>query len=117
MHLLSSIPKSINSLAGDDVRISKRIYLPGKRLKGFESGKVGPKDGSDFIGGNFASALNFATTLPGLFAVGEVACTGLHGANRLASNSLMECLVFAKQMALVNIDNHSIKFNKFDVDA
>ena len=62
------LAKSINSLAGDDVRISKRIYLPGKRLKGFESGKVGPKDGSDFIGGNFASALNFATTLPGLFS-------------------------------------------------
>ena len=62
------LAKSINSLAGDDVRISKRIYLPGKRLKGFESGKVGPKDGSDFIGGNFASALNFATTLPALFS-------------------------------------------------
>tara|TARA_B100001175_G_scaffold297353_1_gene287003 strand:- start:1351 stop:3606 length:2256 start_codon:yes stop_codon:yes gene_type:complete len=59
--------ESVNSISGDDVRISKRIYLPSKRLKGFEFGKVGPKDGQDFIGGNYATALNFATTLPGVF--------------------------------------------------
>jgi len=59
--------QSINSLNGEDVRISKRIYLPSKRLKGFEFGKIGPKDGDDFIGGNYATALNFATTLPGIF--------------------------------------------------
>ena len=59
--------QSVNSLSGDDVRISKRIYLPSKRLKGFEFGKIGPKDGQDYIGGNYATALNFATTLPGIF--------------------------------------------------
>ena len=61
------LAQSINSLTGDDVRISKRIYIPSKRLKGFEFGKIGPKDGNDYIGGNYATALNFATTLPGIF--------------------------------------------------
>ncbi len=53
--------------------------------------------------GGVATDLQAATTLAGLYAVGEVACTGLHGANRLASNSLMECLVFASQMALIEL--------------
>jgi L-aspartate oxidase len=49
--------------------------------------------------GGIQTDLSAATTVPGLYAVGEVACTGVHGANRLASNSLMECLVFARQLA------------------
>lgn len=48
--------------------------------------------------GGIQTDLQAATTLPGLYAIGEVACTGVHGANRLASNSLMECLVFARQL-------------------
>ena len=41
------------------------------------------------------------TSIPGLYVVGETASTGVHGANRLASNSLLECLVFGAQMALI----------------
>src|SRR3954471_592325 len=49
--------------------------------------------------GGIVSDLDGATTVPGLYAVGESACTGLHGANRLASNSLSECFVFGARAA------------------
>ena len=50
--------------------------------------------------GGVAADLDGRSTLAGLYAVGECACTGLHGANRLASNSLAECLVFGRRAAL-----------------
>ena len=55
---------TINSLEGSDVRVSDRLYLSSKRLRGFETGKVGPKDNLDFIGGNYASSASISTTLP-----------------------------------------------------
>ena len=50
--------------------------------------------------GGIVTDLDGATTLPGLFAAGECAATGVHGANRLASNSLLECLVFGRRAGL-----------------
>ena len=56
--------KATNSLKGKDVKLSDRLFLPSGKLRGFESGKVGPKDGADYIGGNYAASINLATTLP-----------------------------------------------------
>ena len=56
--------KGASSLTGDDVKLSERLYIPGRKLRGFESGKIGPKDGSDYIGGNYVSTINASTTVP-----------------------------------------------------
>ena len=53
-----------NSLSGENIKLSDRLFLPSSKLRGFERGKVGPKDGTDYIGGNYALAFNAATTLP-----------------------------------------------------
>jgi len=62
--------KAINSI-DDNVRVSKRIYIPSNRLRGFESGSIGPKDGTQYIGGNYGTAFTFNTTLPQLFSANE----------------------------------------------
>ena len=59
--------KSVNSITNDDVKLSERAFIPSSRLRGFQVGKVGPKDGDDFIGGNFVTTMNFSSTLPFLF--------------------------------------------------
>ena len=55
---------SANSISGDDIKLSERLYVPSSKLRGFQFGAVGPKSGSDYIGGNYVGAINFVTTLP-----------------------------------------------------
>ncbi len=62
--------KSVNSI-DDDVRVSRRVYIPSSLLRGFESGKIGPKDGNEYVGGNFGSALNLNSTLPNILSGNE----------------------------------------------
>ena len=63
---LSLSLSSINSLNGKDVKLSERVYIPSSKLRGFKYGAVGPKDGNDYIGGNFVSTINLISTLPQL---------------------------------------------------
>ena len=62
--------KSVNSI-DDDVRVSRRVYIPSSKLRGFKPGKIGPKDGNEYVGGNFGSAININTTLPNIFRGNE----------------------------------------------
>jgi L-aspartate oxidase len=59
---------------------------------------------SHYVMGGIVTDLDARSQIPGLYAVGECACTGLHGANRLASNSLSECFVFGRRAALHALD-------------
>ncbi|MBG1270684.1 L-aspartate oxidase [Nostoc sp. WHI] len=76
-----------------------------------------------WMGGIVADLMN-RTNIPGLYAVGETASTGVHGANRLASNSLLECIVFGAQMANIKLENIGLPsetpvlpLRKFSADA
>ena len=58
---------AVNGVTGKDVRISKRLYVPERRLRGFKKGKVGPIENNDYVGGNYRAMFNINTTLPNLF--------------------------------------------------
>ena len=61
---VSFLLQAANSISNDDIKLTERLYIPQSRLRGFANSKIGPKDGTDFIGGNFVSAINFSSTLP-----------------------------------------------------
>jgi len=89
--------ESANSLNNKDIKLSERINIPGDRLRGFEIGRVGPKDGDDFIGGNFAYSINFSSTIPQLFE----------------ESQNLEFLLFSDVANIWGVDyNSSLKDNK-----
>ena len=74
-------------------RLADAGYRPGDQPV-----PVGPA--AHYTMGGVVTDLDGRTELSGLYAAGECACTGVHGANRLASNSMLECLVFGRRAAL-----------------
>ena len=58
---------AINGINNEDVRLSKRLSLSNSRLRGFEPGKIGPKDGNDYVGGNYVTSLNLEANFPNFF--------------------------------------------------
>nr|WP_256380855.1 L-aspartate oxidase [Rivularia sp. PCC 7116] len=75
-----------------------------------------------WMGGIQTDLMN-RTSIPGLYAVGETASTGVHGANRLASNSLLECIVFGAQMSNLKIEetgfdqNQPLSSDRFEIES
>ena len=68
---LSIYAAMINSMNDEDVRITDRLNLPRKKLRGFQFGKIGPVDSGDYVGGNYTTALNISSTLPMLLPTVE----------------------------------------------
>jgi len=59
--------ESAHSINNKDIKLSERITIPSNRLRGFEAGRLGPKDGDDFVGGNYAYSINVASNIPQIF--------------------------------------------------
>jgi L-aspartate oxidase len=93
-----------------DLRPVERARFPGLMARiveaGFDPGEepIPVAPAAHYTMGGIVTDLDGRTEVEGLYAAGESACTGVHGANRLASNSMLECLVFGRRAALSGLD-------------
>ena len=91
-----------------DLRPVDRSRFPGLMSRLAEAGfrpenePIPVAPAAHYTMGGVVTDLDGRTELPGLYAAGECACTGVHGANRLASNSMLECLVFGRRAAVAS---------------
>jgi L-aspartate oxidase len=106
-----------------DMRSIDMTHFPNVLLKLRQAGVDPARDlvpvapAAHYTMGGIRTDLDGLSTLPGLFAVGECACNGLHGANRLASNSLAECFVFGRRSALAALDQPALPADMGDPPA
>lgn len=109
----AAILEQIGKQAGEPVRLDLRTISDQRFSSAFamldEAGfdahnePVPISPGAHYMMGGIAVDLDGRTSLDGLYAAGECACTGIHGANRLASNSLTECFVFGRRAAAAGL--------------
>jgi len=115
----AAILAQIEVQGGQPVRLDLTAIEPARFPSSFELLKQAGFDatrepvpvapGAHYMMGGIAVDLEGRTSIPGLYAAGECACTGLHGANRLASNSLTECFVFGQRAAVAGLDEQSAR--------
>jgi len=97
-------------IAGFDTRFPGIFHLCTARGVDPRTDLIPVTPAAHYMMGGIVTDLDGRTTIPGMYACGEVACTGVHGANRLASNSLLEGLVFAERVSrdVANLKKHAI---------
>ena len=93
--------KSAKSITNDNIKLSERLFVPSKKLRGFERGKIGPIDGSTYVGGNYLTSLNFTSTLPYL----------------LENSKSLDLLFFIDAVNLWGVDYNTSLDNKDNINS